>query len=53
MIAADPFRLSSPAVLQPLPIAIGEWQSHSELLTTSGSTQQDGNLLLLPDVAKV
>lgn len=52
VIAADPFRLRSPAVLQPLPITIGERQSRSELLTTSGSTQQDGNLLLLPDVAK-
>ncbi len=52
VIAADPFRLRSPAVLQPLPITIGERQSHSELLTTSGSTEQDGNLLLLPDVAK-
>ncbi|MGY4408477.1 hypothetical protein ACVWW4_000213 [Bradyrhizobium sp. LB7.1] len=52
VIAAHPFRLRSPAVLQPLPITIGERQSHSELLTTSGSTQHDGNLLLLPDVAK-
>ena len=41
--APNPFRCRAPAVLQPLPIVVGKWQSHPKLLTTAGPAQYDRN----------
>ncbi len=50
VIAADPLRRRSPAVLQPLPIVVRELQSHSKLLTAPSPAQHDRRCLLFPDV---
>lgn len=52
LVSTDPLRCGPPAILQPESIVIGERQSNSDLLTASGSTKDNRDALLIPNIIK-